>query len=104
MIPRKMSRSNIVTLVNSNDNELEELLYSSITEAEKEMMAYEDSNDLARENKLLKNSLAKLKLILKEKLEMALKKNKEELTLMFDEYSNMIKKLLEDKETLTEQL
>ena len=35
---------------------------------------------------------------------MALKRNKEELTLMFDEYSNMIKKLLEDKERLTAEL
>lgn len=32
---------------------------------------------------------------------MALKKNKEELTTMFDEYSTMIKKLLNDKEELT---
>ena len=35
---------------------------------------------------------------------MALKRNKEQLTLMFDEYSNMIKKLLEDKERLTAEL
>lgn len=33
-------------------------------------------------------------MILKDKLEVALKKNKEELTVMFDEYSSMIKKLL----------
>ena len=62
------------------------------------------SNDLMRENKMLRDSLSKLKTMLKEKLEEALKKNKEELTLMFDEYSTMIKKLLEDKETLTTQI
>lgn len=39
--------------------------------------------------------------MLRERLEVALKKNKEELTAMFDEYSTMIKKLLEDKEELT---
>ena len=43
-------------------------------------------------------------MILKEKLEVALKKNKEELTLMFDEYSSMIRKLLDDKESLTNRL
>ncbi len=35
---------------------------------------------------------------------MALKRNKEELTLMFDQYSSMIKKLLQDKEQLTGRL
>ena len=53
---------------------------------------------------MLRGSIHKLKSILKEKLEVALKKNKEELTLMFDEYSTMIKKLLKDKEKLTNQL
>jgi uncharacterized membrane-anchored protein YhcB (DUF1043 family) len=37
-------------------------------------------------------------------LEVALKRNKEELTLMFDQYSSMIKKLLQDKEQLTGRL
>jgi hypothetical protein len=60
------------------------MLYSSITEMEMEMMTFGDLNDLARENKLLKCSITKLKQILKEKLEVALKKNKEELTVMFD--------------------
>jgi hypothetical protein len=41
------------------------------------MMSFGDLNDLARENKLLKASLAKLKLILKDKLALALQKNKE---------------------------
>ena len=68
------------------------------------MMTFGDLNDLTRENKLLKCSVSNLKQILKEKLEVALKKNKEELTIMFDQYSNMIKKLLEDKEILTNQL
>ena len=68
------------------------------------MMGMGQSNDLVRENKMLKGSIQKLKSILKEKLEAALKKNKEEITLMFDEYSTMIKKLLEDKEKLTSQL
>jgi hypothetical protein len=48
------------------------------------MMTFGDLNDLTRENKLLQCSVSKLKQILKEKLEVALKKNKEELTLMFD--------------------
>ena len=60
------------------------------------MQTFGDS-DLARENKQLRASIDRLKLILKEKLEVALQKNKQELTVMFDEYSNMIRKLLEDK-------
>lgn len=64
-------------------------------------MAINNTNDLAIENKMLKNSIVKLKEMLRERLEVALKKNKEELTDMFDEYSTMIKKLLEDKEKLT---
>ena len=67
-------------------------------------MAINNVNDLAIENKMLKNSILKLKELIKEKLEVALKKNKEELTDMFDEYSTMIKKLLEDKEELTVHL
>lgn len=67
-------------------------------------MAINNVNDLAIENKMLKNSILKLKKLIKEKLEVALKKNKEELTDMFDEYSTMIKKLLEDKEELTVHL
>ena len=83
-MPNKISRSKIVNLVNNNDSELEEMLYSSITEMEREILTYGDANDLARENKLLKCSISKLKQILKDKLLIALKKNKEELTLMFD--------------------
>ena len=67
-------------------------------------MAINNVNDLAIENRMLKNSILKLKELIKEKLEVALKKNKEELTDMFDEYSTMIKKLLEDKEELTVHL
>ncbi len=33
--PGKISRSKIVNLVNNNDSELEEMLYSSITEMER---------------------------------------------------------------------
>ena len=63
--PSKISRTKIVNLVNNNDSELEEMLYNSITEMEKEMMNFENINDIARENKLLKNSVTKLKQILK---------------------------------------
>ena len=41
------------------------MLYSSITEMEREMMTFGDLNDLKRENKLLKCSITKLKQILK---------------------------------------
>lgn len=67
-------------------------------------MGVGQGNDVIRENKALRGSIERLKLILKEKLEVALKRNKEELTMMFDQYSSMIRKLLEDKEQLTVQL
>ncbi len=67
-------------------------------------MSFGSEGELAKENKMLRACIEKMKLILKEKLKEALTKNKEELTLMFDEYSAMIKKLLEDKEKLTTQL
>jgi hypothetical protein len=44
---------------------------------EKEMMKIGDMNDLSKENRLLKNAISNLKQVLKEKLEVALKKNKE---------------------------
>lgn len=40
------------------------------------MQIVSQGNDLARENKILKNSIQKLKVVLKQKLEVALKKNK----------------------------
>jgi chromosome segregation ATPase len=93
-------------IVIHNDHEIEELLYSSISQLERDMMmaGTQNDQDLLRENRALRGSIQQLKGILKEKLEGALQKNKAELTLMFDEYSTMIKKLLEDKERLTLQL
>ena len=93
-----------MAMVRNKESEIEELLYSSISQFEREMMGVGQGNDLLRENKMLRGSIERLKLILKEKLEVALKRNKEELTMMFDEYSSMIKKLLEDKEQLTAKL
>lgn len=43
-----MSRSKIVNLVNSNDTELEEMLYSSISEVEREMLGSGDINEISR--------------------------------------------------------
>lgn len=72
----RINQSKIVALVNNNENQLEELLYSSISQMEREMMTFGDSDDLFRENKMLRSSIQNLKLILKQKLEEALKKNK----------------------------
>lgn len=41
------------------------MLYDSISQIEREMMSFGDINDLARENKMLKGSVSKLKSILK---------------------------------------
>ena len=99
-----VTRSKITTIVNNNDSEISEALYNSISEVEREIMSMGEGNDVSRENKYLKQAIKNLKKVLKDKLESALKKNKEELTIMFEEYSGMIKKLLEDKEVLTGQV
>jgi hypothetical protein len=44
------------------------MLYSSISEVEREMLGSGDINELSRENKLLKHTIEKLKMILKDKL------------------------------------
>ena len=49
----------------------------------------------------LKGALHKMKIILKEKLESALKKQKDELSKMLEDYVALITKLLQGKEQLT---
>lgn len=51
---------------------------------EKEIKAAGCSSDLNWENQMLRNSIQKLKSLLKDNLECALKRNKEELTIMFE--------------------
>jgi hypothetical protein len=86
------------------DNSMEELLNSSINQFEKYLEDKDiemENNLLLQQNKYLKVSLDQLKLILKDKLENALKKQKEELTVMLEDYIKLITKLLKDKEDLT---
>lgn len=95
------------------DNSMEELLNSSINQFTRYLQdkdhrhgdsIYEQRNQLIEQNHYLKASLDELKNILKEKLESALKKQKEELTLMMEDYIKLITKLLKDKEELTATL
>lgn len=58
----------MVAMVRNKESEIEELLYSSISQFEREMMGAGQGNDLLRENKMLRGSIERLKLILKEKL------------------------------------
>ncbi len=64
----------------------------------------EQHHQLIEQNNCLRTSLDQLKHILKSKLESALQKQKEELTIMMDDYIKLITKLLKDKEELTVNL
>ena len=70
-----VTRSKITTIVQSNDSDLEEALYSSISEVEKEMLA-NDQGNLSRQNKHLRQALLQLRGVLRNKLEGALRRNK----------------------------
>lgn len=62
---------------------------------------YEQHSQLLEQNSHLRSSLQELKNILRGKLEHSLQKQKDELTLMMDDYIKLITKLLKDKEHLT---
>jgi hypothetical protein len=96
-----MSRE-LQTLMMDADNSMEELLNSSINQftryLEDKDNFYEQHNQLIEQNHCLRASLDELKNILKSKLESALQKQKEELTVMMEDYIKLITKLLKDKE------
>ena len=56
------------------------------------------------QNKDLKNTLEKLKMIIKQKLVSALSKQRQELNAVMEDYVQLITKLLADKEELTSAL
>lgn len=60
-------------------------------------MHEEVAENLEQQNYRLKNALVKMKTILKDKLETALQKQKDELSKMLEDYISLITKLLQDK-------
>lgn len=106
-----MSRE-LQTLMMEADNSMEELLNSSINQFTRYLEDkdnfkdnfYEQHSQLIEQNNHLRASLDELKNILKSKLENSLQKQKEELTVMMEDYIKLITKLLKDKEDLTVSL
>ena len=83
------------------DNSMEEMLNSSINHLERLIIKEDDNESLEEQNYRLRNALAKMKVILKDKLETALQRQKDELSKMLEDYISLITKLLQDKEELT---
>jgi transposase len=68
-------------MMQETDNSMEELLNSSINQFEK-LIIHEEVESLEEQNHRLKAALSTMKLILKDKLEIALQKQKDELSKM----------------------
>jgi uncharacterized protein YcbK (DUF882 family) len=64
----------------------------------------EEQSHLAEQNEYLKAALSELRSILQDKLDKALRKQKEELGFVLSDYLRLITKLLGDKEELTVSL
>ena len=59
---------------------------------------HNQNHQLKQQNICLKTAIEELRSILKQKLEQALKKQREDLNVMMQDYIQLIKKLLHDKE------
>lgn len=64
-------------LMQETDNSMEEMLNSSINHLEKLIIKEDDNESLEEQNYRLRNALAKMKNILKDKLETALQRQKD---------------------------
>ena len=87
---------------------MQQLLNSSINQFTKYLSdrdtIEEQHQYLMAQNKDLKNTLEKLKMIIKQKLVSALSKQRQELNAVMEDYVQLITKLLADKEELTSAL
>lgn len=64
-------------LMQETDNSMEEMLNSSINHLEKLIIKEDDNESLEEQNYRLRNALSKMKIILKDKLENALQRQKD---------------------------
>lgn len=62
------------------------------------------NHHLIRQNQRLSAAIEELRTILKQKLEAALRKQREDLNVMMQDYIQLIQKLLKDKESLAAKL
>lgn len=62
------------------------------------------NHQLIRQNQRLSAAIEELRTILKQKLEAALRKQREDLNVMMQDYIQLIQKLLKDKESLAAKL
>lgn len=78
------------------------MLNSSINHFTRYMTEHEDietqNHQLIRQNQRLTIAMEELRTILRQKLEASLKKQREDLNMMMQDYIQLIEKLLSDKE------
>ena len=62
------------------------------------------NHQLIRQNQKISAAIEELRIILKQKLEAALRKQREDLNVMMQDYIQLIQKLLKDKESFANKL
>ena len=98
------------TIFAEADNSMEEMMNSSISHLEEvfdrrgKEKAFGENSELIEQNQQLKEAVQELMMILRTKLDKALQKQEQELQGMLKDYLQLITKLLEDKENLTNNL
>lgn len=84
------------------------MLNSSINHFTQYITQHDDmetqNHQLIRQNQRLSAAIEELRTILKQKLETALKKQREDLNVMMQDYIQLIQKLLRDKESIAVRL
>ena len=87
---------------------MEAMLNSSINHFTQYITQHDDmetqNHQLIRQNQRLSAAIEELRTILKQKLETALKKQREDLNVMMQDYIQLIQKLLRDKESIAVRL
>lgn len=87
---------------------MEEMLNSSINHFTQYISEHDDmethNHQLIRQNQKISAAIEELRIILKQKLEAALRKQREDLNVMMQDYIQLIQKLLKDKESFANKL
>lgn len=95
-------------LLQEENRSTEEMLNSSINHFTQYISEHDDmetqNHHLIRQNQRLSAAIEELRIILKQKLEAALRKQREDLNVMMQDYIQLIQKLLKDKESFAVKL
>jgi hypothetical protein len=95
-------------LLQEENRSMEAILNSSINHFTQYVSQHDDmetqNHQLIRQNQNLTAAIEELRIILKQKLEAALRKQREDLNVMMQDYIQLIQKLLKDKEAFAVKL